>query len=448
MGAPSAMEAATDVRGVDVAAEIRARMAPMLGVVLRVTAGVLVAVCVAALVVRGYHPVWSVHGAFAACVLVALALQSSGRVHAAGVVLTLGFWATATAAVFLLGGVQSPATFVLVPIVATAALFWDWRAAAALTLTSIAVEILAAWLEGAHLLPPPLRPQTPAALWTVFAGSVAMTGVLVGMAQRGVRAAIADARAMTRRRTLVEAELADLLKRVEQGQRLDAIGRLAGGAVHDFNNLIGVILAASALLGREIKGSGAARDCLNAIEESALRARTLLRHLRARDRASVTTPKQLDVSTIVAGLEPILRRAAGESVEVVVRKDDAGCVVCAVPSRLEQGILNLVVNARDAMPDGGKLVVETTRRRFADDPQHPLHDAVLLSVTDSGVGMDSETQRRAFEPFFTTKGTEGSGLGLATVHDVVSESGGEVRVTSAPGRGTRFDVFLPRVAES
>jgi signal transduction histidine kinase len=235
------------------------------------------------------------------------------------------------------------------------------------------------------------------------------------------------------------------MKRVYQSQRLDAIGRLAGGAVHDFNNLIGVILAASALLGRETNGTGIAQDCLKAIEESALRSRTLLRQLLAAGHARTLVLKPLDVSGVVAGLEPILRRAAGDAVEFVIRKDEAACVVRADPSRLEQVILNLVVNARDAMPEGGQLVVETARRRLVDDPLHPLHDAVLLSVTDSGVGMDDETQRHLFEPFFTTKGTEGTGLGLATVHDVVNESGGEVRVTSAPGRGTRFDVFLPRV---
>jgi signal transduction histidine kinase len=447
MGESTFPRVSTHPRAVDFAAEIRARNAPMLTVVLWASAAVVVATSLAAFVTRDSQTLWPVHGAFAAFVVVALGLKATGRVLVAAVVLTLGFWATASAAVLLLGGVHSPGSFVLVPVVATAALFWDWRAAAALTLASIGVELLAVSLESAHMLPPPLRTTSPAVVWRVFAGSLVMTGVLVGVAQRGVRAAIADVRAVSHRRTLLEAQLTELLKRVEQGHRLDAIGRLAGGAAHDFNNLIAVVLAASALLERETNGSPAARECLRAIEESALRARNLVRHLLAAGRSELVIPKALDVSGVVAGLEPVLRKTVGEGVEFVVRRDEEECVVRADASRLEQVILNLVVNARDAMPEGGQLVVETTRGQFIDDPSHPLHDAVLLSVTDSGIGMDAETQRRAFEPFFTTKGTEGTGLGLSTVLDVVIETGGEVRVTSTPGRGTRFDVFLPRVGE-
>ncbi|MGO9834685.1 MAG: sensor histidine kinase [Polyangiaceae bacterium] len=446
MGDPLPLRSSADALGADIAAEIRARSAPMLGFVLRASAVVLAAVFVAALLTHGSHPLWPVYGAFATFLLIGLGMEVTGRAEMAGIVVTLGFWATASATVFLMGGVRSPGTLVMVPIVATAALFWDWRAAGALTLASIGIELLALWLESVHMMPPPLRTPTTATLWRVFAGSVAMTGVLVGLAQRGVRAAIADVREMVHRRSIMEAELAELLKRVEQGQRLDALGRLAGGAAHDFNNLIGVILVASSILARETKWTGSSRDCLKAIEESALRAKNLLRHILIASHAPALAPKPLDVGGVVAGLEPIIRRAVGDGVEFVVRKNDAECVVRADPSRLEQAILNLVVNARDAMPEGGQLVVETARGRFADDPLHPLHDAVLLSVTDSGVGMDAETKRRVFEPFFTTKGTEGTGLGLSTVLDVVNESGGEVRVTSELGRGTRFDVFLPRLS--
>ena len=192
----------------------------MLGFVLRASAAVLAAVFVAALLTRGSHPLWPVYGAFAAFLLVGLGLEATGRIETAGIVVTLGFWATASATVFLMGGVRSPGTFVMVPIVATAALFWDWRAAGALTLASIGIELFAAYLESAHLMPPPLRTPTTATLWRVFAGSVAMTGVLVGLAQRGVRSAIADVREMVHRRAIMEVELAGLLKRVEQGHRL------------------------------------------------------------------------------------------------------------------------------------------------------------------------------------------------------------------------------------
>jgi len=447
MGELTAPAVSTHSLAFDMAAEIRVRNAPMLGVVLWASAAILVATSVAAYFGHERQTLWAVHGGFAASVVVALWLKSIGRFHGAGVVLTLGFWATASAAVFALGGVRSPGSFVLVPVVATAALFWDWRAAAALTLASVGVELLAASLESAHLLPPPMRTTSPGTLWRVFAGSLVMTGVLVGVAQRGIRAAIADVRTMSNRRALLEAQLAELVKRVEQGQRLDAIGRLAGGAAHDFNNLIAVVLAASALLARETNGSVTARECLNAIEESALRARKLVRHLLAAGRAGAAAAEPLDLGGVVSGLEPVLRRTVGDAVEFVVRKQQQECVVRADPARLEQVILNLVVNARDAMPEGGQLVVETTRGQLIDDPSHPLHDAVLLSVTDSGIGMDAETQRRVFEPFFTTKGTAGTGLGLSTVIDVVNETGGEVRVTSAPGKGTRFDVYLPRVGE-
>jgi len=433
--------------GADLAAEIRARVAPMLGIVLRASAVVLAVVTIAALVSHGPEPVWPIFWAFGGCLLVALALERAGRVRAAGIVLPLGFWVIASTAVFMLGGVRSPGTFVLVPIVATAAVFWDLRAAGALTVASLGVELLAAWLESVHRLPTPWRTSSPAALWRVFAGSIVMTGVLAGVSQRAVRDAIADVRRMTQNRSAMEAELAVLRRRLEQSRRFDAIGRVAGGAAHDFSNLIGVILAASGILERETRGNAAATEVVKAVEESALRARNLLRHLLTAGNAT-GSPKPLEVGGVVTGLEPVLRNALGRAVDLVVRTDDAGCLVRADPSRLEQVILNLVVNARDAMPEGGKLVVEAARGRLAESPEHPLHDAVRLAVTDSGVGMDPETQRRAFKPFFTTKGGEGTGLGLSTVLEVVNENGGEVRVTSSPGRGTTFEVFLPRFGAS
>jgi CheY-like chemotaxis protein len=236
---------------------------------------------------------------------------------------------------------------------------------------------------------------------------------------------------------------------VAESQRLETVGRLAGGIAHDFNNLLTVVFANVASLRRSDTGGGPELD---EISEAADRSAALVRQLLAFSRRQVLTPSVLSPADVIAGMDRILRHLAGPRVALEVERPDALGLVRVDPGQLEQVVLNLVLNARDAMPGGG-----TARVRLRDvrvepgSPEAregiPAGEHVAVEVRDEGVGMTEEVRRRAFEPFFTTKEPgQGSGIGLATVHGIVSQSGGGVLVRTAPGRGSTFTVYLPRAA--
>jgi len=237
-----------------------------------------------------------------------------------------------------------------------------------------------------------------------------------------------------------------------QSQKMEAVGRLAGGIAHDFNNLLTVILGRAELLLHRLGAEGPGRRDVELIHATGRRAVALTQQLLAVSRRQVLKPQVLDLNAVVSGLSPMLRRVIGEDLELAVALDpDLGRVV-ADPSQIEQVILNLVVNARDAMPGVGRLTIETGNADL-DETYARQHAGarpgphVMLAVSDSGAGMDEATRARIFEPFFTTK-EWGTGLGLATVHGVVTQSGGNIWVYSEPGRGTTFKIYLPRVEEA
>ena len=262
------------------------------------------------------------------------------------------------------------------------------------------------------------------------------------------------------RRTLAEREKAVALEALHnterqllQSQKLEAVGRLAGGISHDFNNLLTVILGYSDLMLRQLSNEDPLRRNVSEIVRASERAAALTRQLLAFSRKQVMQPKVFDVNSVVIELEKMLRRMIGEDVELRVSLQPDLGNIRADPVQLEQVIMNLVVNARDAMPTGGKLSIETTNV-FLDQAYVGDHlsgrpgNYVMLAISDTGCGMDRETQQRIFEPFFTTKTLgKGTGLGLSMVYGIVKQSGGNIWVYSEEGRGTTFKIYFPQVNE-
>jgi two-component system, cell cycle sensor histidine kinase and response regulator CckA len=244
-----------------------------------------------------------------------------------------------------------------------------------------------------------------------------------------------------------------LEEQLRQSQKMDAIGRLAGGIAHDFNNLLTVIAGRAQMILSRIRPEEPIHRDATLVRTTADRAAALTQQLLAFSRKQVLQPQVLNLNRVVTGMQPMLARLIGEDIDLSVVPAEGLGRTKADPGQLEQVIVNLVVNARDAMPEGGRLTIETADVEI-DAAYASRHFSVaagpyvMLAVTDTGSGMDEPTRSRVFEPFFTTKGPgKGTGLGLATVYGIVKQSGGDIQLYSEVGHGTSFKIYLPRVAE-
>ncbi len=261
-----------------------------------------------------------------------------------------------------------------------------------------------------------------------------------------VRGAILVFRDIGKRRQLEE--------QATHAEKMEAVGRLAGGVAGDFNNVLTVITGYAELLRAEAQASSPLRRFVDEIIYAGERAAALTRHLLAFSRGSTAQPRVLDLSALVTAMEPLLRRLLGKEIELIMLNPRGAGRVSADPAQLEQVIVNLANNARDAMPQGGKLVIEIAPvdlEEGASSKNLGLKPGayVMLAVSDTGVGMDAATRSRHLEPFFTSKGPgKGSGLGLATVYGIVKQSEGQITVYSQPGCGSIFEIYLPRVKEA
>jgi signal transduction histidine kinase/ActR/RegA family two-component response regulator len=240
-------------------------------------------------------------------------------------------------------------------------------------------------------------------------------------------------------------------ERLRQAAKMEAVGRLAGGVAHDFNNILTVVLSYSEMLLHRVTESDPERADLLEIRRAGERAAELTKQLLAFSRKQIILPRVVSLNTVLTGVAPMLKRTLGEDVELNLLQHPELWLSKVDPGQVEQVLMNLIVNARDAMPNGGTITIETLNAHLdeayaAEHPEASVGDHVCIVVADTGHGMDRDTVRRMFEPFFTTKGVgTGTGLGLATVYGIVHQSGGCIWVYSEVGRGTTFKVYFPRV---
>jgi hypothetical protein len=285
-------------------------------------------------------------------------------------------------------------------------------------------------------------------------------GVLVSAAVRDVTERL-EIQA-ERERLRAQAERERLEGQVHQSQRLESLGQLAGGVAHDFNNLLAVILNYTAFISEQVTAAAAEGDDRDRwaavsqdvaqVQRAVERATRMTHQLLAFGRREVVRPEVLDLNDVVTDVQRLLQRSIGEHVELSTSLAPDLWPVLADPGQIEQVLVNLAVNARDAMPGGGTLTIETENLTIDDDPAGggpPPGRYVQLRIGDTGTGMDAEVINRAFEPFYTTKPKgEGSGLGLATVYGIITQAGGHAHITSEPGAGTLFTAVLPATDEA
>ena len=341
------------------------------------------------------------------------------------------------------------------------AFYRDWKVLLSATAVVVLDHLLRGlfWPESVYgVVSAPVWRSLEHGAWVVFEVAFLMISVRKSLSEMwNVAERQAKLEALNENVERVVAERTDALRSSEaqlrQAQKMEALGQLTGGVAHDFNNLLTVVTGYSDFLLHELEENSPMHKDAQEIRSAADRAAALTRQLLAFSRKQVLQPRVLDLNEVVAGMEKMLHRLIGEDIELRTAFDSALGQVKADQGQIEQVILNLVVNARDAMPHGGKLSVATSnvfldqKTVFRNRGLEP-GEYVMLSITDTGVGMTDEVKAHLFEPFFSTKGVgKGTGLGLATCYGIVTQSEGDIRVYSEPGSGTIFKIYLPRLRD-
>jgi len=381
------------------------------------------------------------HAAYALMLLVhtlTLALLRRGVVRPAIAAFAVTYLLIVGHAVIRAGGQLAPTGFVLPPLVMFVGLTLGGRSAVATSLAASAMVLgLVALDRGGHL-PAPTAELTPIRVWLVASVSLIITGIMLQAALRIIRESRARAAAEEAARRAMEAKLV-------QSRRLETVGRLSAGVAHDFNNVLTVVFAEVSRLART--GDDKVKASAGNIKDAAEHAAALTRQLMSFGRQQVRKPELLDLGEVTRQLERLLGKFVGDRIRFAIEPGADVPPVRADRTEVEQVLLNLVTNARDAMPEGGALTVRTgvaSAELRARCPGIAGEPAVYLSVSDTGTGIPDDVRARLFEPFFTTKEIgKGTGLGLATVQSIAGNAGGAIVVDSEPGRGSTFTLVLP-----
>jgi two-component system cell cycle sensor histidine kinase/response regulator CckA len=363
-------------------------------------------------------------------------LRSGRREFSSTLFLSIG-WAVVTFNMVMAGGLRSPAIVGYPLLVLLAGVLRGARASFAVAGLGVLTAFAALLLEGRGFLPVPDSPVAAARFGTGVVIAVSLSALIVQLMQRSQQRADEN-------RVRLEAQL-------QQSERMEAVGRLAGGIAHDINNYLTVILGNAQGTALKLRQNSRLLPALMDIEVAAERSAALVYQLLAFSRNQPSSPRAIDPGLFVTELDRMLRRILGEQIELRTTVGKAVGHVRIDPALFEAALINLIVNARDAMPGGGTLTVEIRRVDFDRNENQKASSLgpgpyVAIEVTDTGEGMSEATKARIFEPFFTTKSPgDGTGLGLASVYGTVKQSGGSIEVESQPSRGSTFRIYLPQV---
>jgi signal transduction histidine kinase len=372
-----------------------------------------------------------------------LILTRHGRARLAAWLLILVLWLYQSAMLWWFGGLRTPGIVTFFAVVLMAALFLGPRGSVVALVLSVAASLAVLLAEKAGLLP---AVQAPSAvlIWVLLLINLFAVVVLAHLAFAELRRANLSLQAEIDERRREEETRRRLEEQLRQSQKLEAVGRLAGGVAHDFNNLLMVITGHGELLRRGLEAEDPRRRKLNQMMSAADRASRLVRQLLAFSRSQALEPQRVDLDALVSEAARMLRPLMGSNISLETRLQASPRQVWIDPAKIEQVIMNLALNARDAMPDGGRLDIGTESRDVDDAGAASPGRYVVLSVRDTGAGMDAQTRSRVFEPFFTTKSSgQRTGLGLAMAYGIVQQSGGHIAVESERGHGTAFHIHLP-----